>query len=401
MANVVVIGCGWGQLALTMRLAARGHRVGLLVAGAGPPTWAGQPNRVLVPAGLRELFSRTGCALADSVAIEACEPALTIHMPDGRAIALPGAGVGPSVHAVRAELGSPAAQAWRELIAGGGRTWAAMRLVAPSSSASLLDLARSQPVREVGMLALAPAVLAGLAPAATPAAAVTLAYLEATFGVWQVRGGPAALGLAMIERMTALGATIAYDTPQVAVLAAAGRVARVTGPRGSLEADTVVIGPTADPPTMRELALRPGPDVPGPGSHVWFPSGVDPRPGQPLAIAGWVVPTSGPTDPAGTVRLMLRMPPAMGIDQLLDVMAIAGTDLRPHLVGSTQPRPDPPDPSVTRPDGDPAGLILLGGDASAAIRAGLAWAPAATVPWTGMTGQLIAASAVHLPHRGS
>lgn len=433
VSRVAVIGSGWGQLAAALRLAARGHDVVLLCSRPAPLALQSVPNRILVPAGLRELFGRTGAELGDVVTIAASEPALTAHHPAGLPICLPGAGVGPSIGAVRAAREDRSAHVWRAVLAEGARIWSAMRdgvspvAVDPDAASagangpdSLLERVRTEPDPVVGMLAAAPAILAGLDPARTPAAGIALAYLEATFGVWHVVGGLHELAQAMVDRLDDLGATLVCDELDVTVEARSGRVAAVRTQNQSYPVDLVVAGPDHVPDSCLELLLRPGPDTPAPGAHVWFPSGLYPKPGYPLAIAGWIDPDSSRGNRAAPARLVVRLPKGcpLTLDEALAQLAAAGTDLRPTLVSATN-QPTVLRPRVClRPAGDAAGIVslteLAGTDlrqmpaidaesrlvtrlnpapgAGGRSRTGpIPWAAAGAAPWTGMTGQLLQA----------
>jgi hypothetical protein len=283
---------------------------------------------------------------------------------------------------------------------------------APADASSLLDLARRQADARIGMLALAPALLAGLDPAETEPAAVTLAYLEATFGVWQVSGGLAELARAMIDRIAELGG-LTVNSTHAGLACEAGQVVAVDCETGRLEADLVILGPETIPASTLDLLVRRAADTPATGHHVWFPHGLLPH--QLRAMTGWVAdPAGGPHPGNGDVaRLVIRQQPGrdLGVAAMLDLLADAGTDLRTQVVEVCPPRPREPQLQLELPAGDIGGLVRLGdsrdrqpagatpqrGGATRRGAGGIAWGAAATAPWTGMIGQLMAASAVNLP----
>lgn len=234
----MVTGAGVGGLATAIWLADFGHEVVVLERSgqAGGRLRAGVPGSatLTVPAVLRDLFGKTGRRLDRELTLRPADPAvryLTSHGP----VVFPHASRGGTLAALRSAFDDGAAADWDRLMRRAGDIWAITRPVlvdraAPSRRAVaalalrsdtrraafgtlselLADLDITHPaVREI---LSAHAIAVGADPITGPALTATGPYLEQTFGVWTVDGGPSALAEALSRRATERGAVIHTGT---------------------------------------------------------------------------------------------------------------------------------------------------------------------------------------------
>ena len=226
--RVVVIGAGVGGLATAVRLAAAGHAVTVLEAGAAPGGkcarierdgfgWDAGPSLLTMPWVFEALFAETGAPLAEELELLPVEPVTRYRFADGSGFDL----------SADLERSRAALDAWRP---GAGDEWAAFmrtcermwrasagvlagpapwpprRPRAGDPRPSPLDLARVQPWRTLRALARAHtadprlqmvierfATYAGADPRRAPAALAVAGYVEHAWGAWYPRGGLYAL----------------------------------------------------------------------------------------------------------------------------------------------------------------------------------------------------------------
>jgi len=127
MARVVVVGAGVGGLAAAARLRVKGHEVTVLEQG---PRAGGKldryerdgfvfdsgPSLFTLPAVYRDLFSKTGLSLEESVDLQPLDTAFGYHFPDGTALDLPGVDPGAAARAMGDQLGGRSEADWRNLM---------------------------------------------------------------------------------------------------------------------------------------------------------------------------------------------------------------------------------------------------------------------------------------------
>jgi phytoene desaturase len=398
-----------GGLAVAARLAATGHEVTVFEQGerAGGKN-AGfardgfrfdlGPSTLTLPAVYRDLFLKTGRSLEDSVDLQEVDPAFAYHFADGSRALVPGAGVGASAHALGTALGGQTEQEWRALMRRAGDVWGMTRsdvLGAPVDGyRDLLPLARSprrlqavapwSTMRALGRATLSDprarmvldryATYTGSDPRRSPAALITIPFVEQTFGVWHVGGGLHTLSQALYERCRQLGVHFHFRTTVGRITTDADGVTGVDigahHPADIVVTDAdarTVYGHLLHDPRTRDPLRRLGrmqPSfsgfvlllavegrTPGVAHHnVWFPADYDAefdglfaRSARPLpdpAIYACV-----PDDPlmrpegAEAWFLLINAPaglpwedPAPYADHLLDVLARRGTDLRRRVL---------------------------------------------------------------------
>lgn len=405
-----------GGLAVAARLAAGRHTVTVFEQSHSP---GGQnagferggfrfdlgPSMLTLPAVYRDLFLKTGRSLEDTVDLQAVDPAFGYHFADGTVATVPGAGVGASADALQTALGGDTAHEWRALLRRAGEIWALTRSDvlgrAPAGYRDLLPLARShkrlrtlapwQTLRQLGSRTLRDprarmildryATCAGSDPRRSPAALVTIPFVEQTFGVWHVGGGLHTLAAALHQRCADLGVQFRFDTPVTRIVTDEHGVTGVLVGDGQFVAAEMVVSdadartvytqliddPRTRVPRQRLARMAPSPSgfvlllavagsTPGIRHHnVWFPDdydaefdglfGREPRPLPDPAIYA-CVPDDPEMRPAGheawsiLVSAPAHQPPGLDwhaaadeyAEHVLDVLAGRGVDLRPRIL---------------------------------------------------------------------
>ncbi|WP_329130871.1 FAD-dependent oxidoreductase [Streptomyces sp. NBC_01476] len=296
MARIAVIGAGMGSLAAAARLATGGHQVvvheraATYGGGVGRLSEGGfgfdtGPGLLLLPAVYRDLFVKTGReSLEDTVALTQVRPASRHLFADGTDVSLPNASRSGVIEALDAAFGRGSGERWSELLVRAREAWEVTRrplleeaLTEPAALARdpYPALARRGLFRrgapalarvaaaELGDPRLAAlleshALAHGLDPRTAPGATAVLPYLEATFGVWYVRGGMRALADAVYRRCLARKVEFRFGAAVTGLLEKDGRAAGVELADGSRsEADLVVAGAPL-PALDGERVLPPG-----------------------------------------------------------------------------------------------------------------------------------------------
>ncbi|MFI0721114.1 phytoene desaturase family protein [Streptomyces sp. NPDC021224] len=282
MARIAVIGAGMASLAAAARLAVGGHRVVVLERTGGYGGAVGRlaregfafdtgPGLLTLPAVYRDLFVKTGkAALEDVVGLAEVDPAARHVFADGTEVTLPNASRSGTVAALDAVCGPGSGERWADLLVRGRETWEVMRRpmleealpadpqvfardpypvlrrgFGPGRGRPSLARVAAAELRDPRLVALLESHLLaqGVDPREGPASAAVLPYLEATFGVWYVRGGLRALADAVYERCRERRVEFRFDASVADLLVADGRAAGVRLADGSeVPADIVVAG---------------------------------------------------------------------------------------------------------------------------------------------------------------
>jgi phytoene desaturase len=436
-----------GGLAVAARLAAKRHEVTVYEQFGGPGgknaglvrdgfAFDLGPSTLTLPAVYRDLFLKTGRSLEDSVDLQEVDPAFAYHFSDGSSVTLPGAGVGACAHAIGEAFGGDSEHEWRALLRRAGDIWSLTRQdilgTALSGYRDLLPLARSrrslqtvapwQTMRSLGNATLSDprtrmmldryATYTGSDPRRSPAALITIPFVEQTFGVWHIGGGLHNLATALFERCQQLGVTFRFDT-RVHNIATDER--GVTGvvttdlqPADVVVADAdarTVYGTLLDDSRIRTparrlskmqpsfsgfvLLLAVDGRTPGVEHHnVWFPADYDaefdglfardPHPLQDPAIYACVPddPAMRP-DAAEAWFILINAPAGMSwqgradtyADHILDVLAKRGVDLRDRVRWRVIRTPEDLERTTVSPGGSIYGMSS-NGRTSTALRPG-------------------------------
>jgi len=295
---VVVVGGGFGGMAAAARLAKLGHEVTLLerserLGGALSTVehddfaWDAGPTSTLLPAVVRDLFRKSGRPLEREVDLQPLDVVREHRFADGSSLLLPGGSRAAQLTAFD-ELGAGLGQQWVDHVASYGEPWELLRKewyerpfdadVAPTELLRLLErreslhrrLRRALGDERLRLVAAHRVVMAGHDPRDAPVIAGVDVYLEQRFGAWTVRGGLAALGRAMADRLALRRVTVLTGTPAADLVVRGDRVVAVrTGDGSELDADRVVVA--VDPrrlPALASHVRRTTPASPPTVSHV-------------------------------------------------------------------------------------------------------------------------------------
>jgi UDP-galactopyranose mutase len=276
VSRVVVVGGGFGGMAVAARLAKTGHEVTLLerspdLGGALGSvseegfTWDAGASYTLLPAVLRDLFRKTGRPLERELDLEPLDLVREHRFEDDTTLALPTSRAGQLPDAVRRRFDS------REMLH--------KRLKKTLKDERLRDLATF------------PFLAEGHDPRNVPAWMGLVAYLEQRFGTWHVPGGMARITEVLGARLATRGVTVLRGTPARDVVLREGRAVAVRTDEGDIDADEVVVA--VDPrglPSLAPLVERTMPAIPPVVCHVGLEGDVPDLPhevvlhGDPLLV---------------------------------------------------------------------------------------------------------------------
>ncbi|MET9470105.1 NAD(P)/FAD-dependent oxidoreductase [Streptomyces sp. NPDC006544] len=387
MARIAVIGAGMGAMATAARLAVAGHRVTVYERGTTYGGAVGRferhgfafdtgPGLVHLPAVYRDLFVKTGRRpLEECAELVQVDPAVRHVLHDGRGVTLPGGSHGGAAAVLDEAFGAGAGARWSAVLGRAREAWDATRRPLleeplrpdwqvlgrdPYPALRGSGLLRRRPptlaevaARELGGDGLGELLTArvrayGLDPAAAPASAAVLPYMEQTFGSWYVRGGIRELATAVYERCLERKVGFEFGAEAEEVLVREGRAAGLLLAGGAVaEADSVVCG--VDP---RGLGVESAPGaVParGPGAASRYTLFLALRGPRPAGAAhrtlvhspGTLLTVLRPDDPATrpdadheavTVSAVCAQGAGPDPQELLDLAARAVADLHERLL---------------------------------------------------------------------
>ncbi|MCM1974836.1 NAD(P)/FAD-dependent oxidoreductase [Streptomyces sp. G1] len=311
MARIAVIGAGMGAMAAAARLAVAGHRVAVYER---TETYGGAvrrlardgfrfdtgPGLLTLPAVWRDLFLKTGKEpLEDRVELVQVDPSSRHVFADGTEVALPNASRAGVVAALDEALGAGAGGRWGDVLVRAREAWdrgrrplleeplwpnwdvLASREPYPAvPHKRLLRTRRATTLAEVGAWELrdprltalleSHALAHGLDPAAAPAYAAVLPYMEHAFGTWYVRGGIRELARTVHERCLARKVEFHFGAEVTGVLEKDGRAAGLELADGTVVEADLVVG--CGPWRLRGLV---------PGRELYGAEDVRPRPEAP------------------------------------------------------------------------------------------------------------------------
>ena len=296
MARVVVVGGGFGGMAVAARLAKLGHAVTLLergsrLGGALVPveqdgfTWDGGPTYTLLPAVVRDLFRKSGRPAERELDLVELDVLREHRFPDGTSVRLPFGSRAAQIQAVDG-LGPGLGTRWADHVQAYADDWEVLRreyLERPWDPAHLpgplADRLRSREtlakrVRglkddRLRMMATYAAVVEGHEPRDVPAWVGVTAYVEQRFGAWTVAGGMAGLADALVTRLATRKVEVRTDVEVRDLVLRGGRAVAVSTDAGEVDADVVVVA--CDPrrlPALAPLVQRTMPALPPVVTHV-------------------------------------------------------------------------------------------------------------------------------------
>jgi UDP-galactopyranose mutase len=279
VAQVVVVGGGFGGIAAAARLAKLGHAVTVLerserIGGALVPvrqdgfTWDGGPSSTLLPAVVRDLFRKSGRPVDRELELVERDVLREHRFPDGSSVRLPFGSRAAQMAAVDA-LGAGLGRRWADHVQAYAEDWEVLRreyLERPWAPdrlpPELRDLFRSRETlarRVRGLkddrlraMATYPAEADGHEPRDVPAWAGVTAYVEQRFGAWSVTGGVGALADALAARLATRRVDVRTSVDVRDVVVRGGRVVAVSTAAGDHDADVVVVA--CDPRRLPALA---------------------------------------------------------------------------------------------------------------------------------------------------
>lgn len=434
MAQVVVVGGGFGGMASAARLAKLGHDVTLLerapalggalstatldVDDVGRFAWDAGPTHTLLPAVVRDLFRKSGCPLEREVDLGPLDCVREHRFADRTSVRLPGGSRAAQVEAFD-ELGSGLGEAWADHVASYGETWDLLRrgyLERPWDPAldgrELRDLLTGRETlhkrlrkafrdERLQLVAAHPFVAEGHDLRNVPAWQGVAAYVEQRFGAWTVPGGLAGLGRAMADRLDTRRVQVLTSSEARDLVVSGGRATGVVTDSGTHAADAVVVA--VDPrrlPALAPYVDRTMPALPPVVTHVALDdaSSLPDLPhevvlhGDPMLVV-----RTGGQAPDGCAAWTVHGRGKLAED-VLRALARLGIDLRPHVVGRVDLSPRD---LVQQWGGSPHGVLWQGRRTverrlgpttpiDGVYAAGAHATPGSGIPYVGLSASLVA-----------
>lgn len=275
MSKVIVIGAGMGGMSVAARLQALGHEVSILEQG---PTYGGKlaryerdghvfdlgPSLFTIPSIYRDLFDRTGKPLENYLELIAPDRAFRYQFADQTSVTLPAADPGLIAKAFGNSLTEPATNEWLNVIARGAIAWQLTRTsILESPLNGLVDLIKLakrpadifkirpwQTMRSLANQELSDprmrqvldrySTYTGSDPRKTPAALVTIPYVEQVFGAWHISGGITKLADAVFQRCRELGVEFQFNTEVNSIETENNQVVGIKTSADFISAQTVI-----------------------------------------------------------------------------------------------------------------------------------------------------------------
>jgi phytoene desaturase len=192
-------------------------------------------------------------------------PAFSYHFADGKSVDFVNLDLPKTCSAIDQALGVEAGNAWHSIMQRAEAMWDISRVPFVQSELTSIWslLKRSDLLR--GLRTIAPltslrkvteqythdkhlqmivdryATYSGSDPRKAPAALLTIAFVEASFGAWHLSGGIGQLSVALEERCRLLGVTINLNSPVTSINTESGKVNGITLASGESIATEIVI----------------------------------------------------------------------------------------------------------------------------------------------------------------
>ncbi|HEY4899175.1 MAG TPA: phytoene desaturase family protein, partial [Candidatus Nanopelagicaceae bacterium] len=276
MAKIVVIGAGVGGMATAARLARQGHEVSIYEAsdrtgGKCRTEWIGDyafdtgPTLLTLPAIYKDFFIKTGPRLEKVLNIQPVDPSFSYHFVDGKSVDFVNLDLPKTCAAIDQALGVDAGNSWHSLMQRAEVMWDFARVpFVQSELTSIWSLLKRRDIWK-GIKEIAPlkslrvvtgeytsdkhiqmivdryATYTGSDPRKAPAALLTIAFVEASFGAWHLAGGIGQLSVALEQRCQLLNIPIHLNSRVSTIVTQDDQVTGITLGDGALiEADIVV-----------------------------------------------------------------------------------------------------------------------------------------------------------------
>ena len=276
MSKIVVIGAGVGGMTAAARLAKQGHQVTIFeasdrVGGKCRTEWIGDyafdtgPSLLTLPAIYKDFFIKTGLRFEKVLSISSVDPSFTYHFADGKRVDFVNLDLPKTCSAIDGALGVAAGNAWHALMQRAEIMWDISRVPFIQSELTSITSLLKQSNLLKGIKQIAPfkslrrvtrdyttdkhiqmiidryATYTGSDPRKAPAALLTIAFVESSFGAWHLAGGIGQLSVALSDRCKLLGVEINLNTPVTKINVGAKEVTGVTLASGQvIDADLVV-----------------------------------------------------------------------------------------------------------------------------------------------------------------
>ncbi len=291
MAKIVVIGAGVGGMTAAARLARQGHNITIYEAsertgGKCRTEWIGDyafdtgPSLMTLPAIYKDFFLKTGPRLEKVMTLQAVNPAFTYNFTDGKSVDFVNLDLSRTCAAIDESFGFAAGNAWHSLMQRAEVMWDISRTpFVQSELTSIWSLLKRRDLirgirqispwkslhsvtaqytndRHIQMIIDRYATYTGSDPRKAPAALLTIAFIEATFGAWHISGGIGELSAALEDRCRLLNVGIHLNSAVTSINTKAGSVTGITLASGEVVAADLVVA-NADAEIIYNQLLAP------------------------------------------------------------------------------------------------------------------------------------------------
>ncbi len=282
MSKIIVIGAGVGGMSVAARLARQGHDVTIYEAsdragGKCQTEWIGDyafdtgPSLLTLPAIYKDFFLKTGARFERVLTISAVNPSFSYYFADGKSLDFVNLDVPQTCDAIDRALGAKAGNAWHSIMQRAEVMWDISRVpFVQSELTSIWSLLKRRDLLW-GIRQIAPfktlrkvtseytqdphlqkiidryATYTGSDPREAPAALLTIAFVESSFGAWHIAGGIGQLSIALEDRCRLLNVDIHFNSDVTAITTQSEVVTGITLANGDfVSADIVVANADAE-----------------------------------------------------------------------------------------------------------------------------------------------------------
>ncbi len=276
MTKIMVIGAGVGGMVSAARLARAGHDVEIYEAsdrtgGKCRTEWIGDyafdtgPSLLTLPAVYKDFFLKTGARLEKSLVLEPVDPAFSYHFADKTWVDFVNLDLPKTCAAIDDAFGKAAGDAWHSILQRAEVMWDISRVPFVQSQMPTLTSLLKQKDLLTGIKQIAPwkslrnvvreytndphiqmivdryATYSGSDPRKAPAALLTIAFIEATFGAWHIQGGIGKLSESLEQRCRELGVKIHLNNSVKEIRTESGKVTGIINNRDEFIAAPIVV----------------------------------------------------------------------------------------------------------------------------------------------------------------